>query len=64
MIDCSAAARTEAEPVPDLIRRWLPTGHIAHIHLNDPNRRGPGEGRAAEQGNEFAPSHGFSEDFR
>jgi D-psicose/D-tagatose/L-ribulose 3-epimerase len=44
MIDCSAAARTETEPVPDLIRRWLPTGLVAHIHLNDPNRRGPGEG--------------------
>jgi D-psicose/D-tagatose/L-ribulose 3-epimerase len=44
MIDCSAAACTETEPVPDLIRRWLPTGLVAHIHLNDPNRRGPGEG--------------------
>ncbi len=50
MIDCSAAARTEAEPVPDLIRRWLPTGTIAHIHFNDPNRRGPGEGEL-----KFAP---------
>ena len=27
-----------------------PTGLIAHIHLNDPNRRGPGEGDLA-----FAP---------
>jgi sugar phosphate isomerase/epimerase len=44
MIDCSAAARTETEAVPGLIRRWLPTGLLAHIHLNDPNRRGPGEG--------------------
>jgi D-psicose/D-tagatose/L-ribulose 3-epimerase len=45
MIDCSAAARGgEIEPVPDLMRKWLPTGLIAHVHLNDPNRRGPGEG--------------------
>lgn len=44
MIDCSAAARAEAEDIPAAIRRWLPTGLIAHVHLNDPNRRGPGEG--------------------
>jgi D-psicose/D-tagatose/L-ribulose 3-epimerase len=50
MIDCSAAARTETDPIPDLLRRWVPTGHIAHVHFNDPNRRGPGEGKLA-----FAP---------
>jgi D-psicose/D-tagatose/L-ribulose 3-epimerase len=50
MIDCSAAGRAEAQAIPDLIRQWLPTGLIAHIHLNDPNRRGPGEGDLA-----FAP---------
>jgi D-psicose/D-tagatose/L-ribulose 3-epimerase len=44
MIDCSAAGQAEAEPVDALVRRWLPTGLIAHIHFNDPNRRGPGEG--------------------
>jgi sugar phosphate isomerase/epimerase len=44
MIDCSAAARTEAQAIPDLIRGWISTGLIGHIHLNDPNRRGPGEG--------------------
>ncbi len=45
MIDTSAASAREAEPVADLIRRWMPTGHIAHVQLNDANRRGPGEGR-------------------
>lgn len=44
MIDCSAAGRMEQESVADLIRRWMPSGLIAHMHFNDPNRRGPGEG--------------------
>lgn len=44
MIDCSAAGLDETESVPDLIDRWLPTGLIAHIQFNDPNRRGPGQG--------------------
>jgi D-psicose/D-tagatose/L-ribulose 3-epimerase len=44
MIDCSSAALTESESLPDLIRRWIPTGLIAHVHFNDPNRQGPGDG--------------------
>ena len=44
MIDCSAAGATEAQPVPELIDTWLPTGLIAHVQVNDPNRRAPGQG--------------------
>jgi D-psicose/D-tagatose/L-ribulose 3-epimerase len=43
MIDCSSEGRMKTD-VPDLIRRWVPTGLIAHIHFNDPNRQGPGDG--------------------
>ena len=50
MIDCSAAGLTETDSVPELIDRWLPTGLIAHIQVNDPNRRGPGQGEM-----KFAP---------
>jgi sugar phosphate isomerase/epimerase len=44
MIDCSAAGDTEVQSVPELIDRWLPTGLIAHVQANDPNRRAPGQG--------------------
>jgi len=44
MIDCSAAGLAETDSVPALIDRWLPTGLIAHVQVNDPNRRGPGQG--------------------
>lgn len=50
MIDCSAAALSEAEPPAALIDRWLPSGMIAHVQVNDRNRRGPGQGE-----DRFAP---------
>jgi D-psicose/D-tagatose/L-ribulose 3-epimerase len=50
MIDCSAAGLTETDTIPSLIDRWLPTGLIAHLQVNDPNRRGPGQGEM-----KFAP---------
>jgi len=50
MIDCAAAGRMEQAPLAAVIDRWLPTGRIAHVQVNDPNRRGPGEGELA-----FAP---------
>lgn len=44
MIDCKAARGAESEDVPELLERWLPTGLVAHVHLNDTNRRAPGQG--------------------
>ncbi len=43
MVDCSAAALEEGD-VAALLDRWLPGDLIAHVQVNDPNRRGPGEG--------------------
>jgi D-psicose/D-tagatose/L-ribulose 3-epimerase len=50
MLDVCAAGTGEAEPVAALLDRWLPTGLLAHVHLNDRNRRAPGQG-----GDRFAP---------
>lgn len=44
MIDCSAAGQVEIKPIETLMRKWMPSGHIAHVQVNDPNRRGPGQG--------------------
>lgn len=43
MIDISAAGQEEGD-VAGLIRQWVPTGMIAHIHANDSNRGAPGMG--------------------
>ena len=44
MIDTLAASLEEKEPVADAVRRWMPTGLMAHVQFNDRNRRGPGQG--------------------
>ena len=44
MLDASAAMRVEADPPAVLARRWLPSGRIGHVHLNDTSRQGPGQG--------------------
>jgi len=44
MLDTSSAGLAEAVPIADLIDQFFPSGHIAHVQLNDPNRRGPGQG--------------------
>jgi sugar phosphate isomerase/epimerase len=43
MIDCYAAA-SNGEDIPALLERWTPQGAIHHVHFNDDNKRGPGEG--------------------
>ena len=44
MLDCCAAARADHDTIPALLARWLPTGLLAHIQVNDANLRGPGQG--------------------
>jgi sugar phosphate isomerase/epimerase len=44
MLDTSSAGLTETQSVVELIDRHLPAGHLAHVQLNDPNRRAPGQG--------------------
>lgn len=44
MIDTLAAGREEKEPVAEAIRRWMPTGLVAHVQFNDRSKRGPGQG--------------------
>jgi sugar phosphate isomerase/epimerase len=43
MVDCYAAA-SNGEDIPALLRRWIPAGAVKHIHFNDIDKRGPGEG--------------------
>lgn len=63
MLDCSAAGRMETAPLPALVDQWLPNGMIAHVQVNDRNRRGPGQGEQR-----FAPlfaaltRHGYAGD--
>lgn len=44
MLDTSSAGLSETQSLADLIDRWLPTGLMAHVQVNDRNRRGPGQG--------------------
>jgi len=44
MLDCCSASESESEAVVAVLDRWLPTGKIAHLHANDANKRGPGQG--------------------
>ncbi|NKC32728.1 sugar phosphate isomerase/epimerase family protein [Falsiroseomonas selenitidurans] len=44
MLDVSAAGNGEEDSAATLLRRHIPGGQIAHVHLNDRNRRAPGQG--------------------
>ncbi len=44
MLDASAASQAETEPIAQVLARHLATGDIAHVQVNDRNRRGPGQG--------------------
>lgn len=50
MIDTSSAGVSEPVSVADTIRKYWPSGKIAHIQINDTNLRAPGQGS-----NEFTP---------
>ncbi len=49
MLDVSAASHSETEPVHEVLRRFLASGHIAHVQVNDANRRGPGQGETDQR---------------
>lgn len=49
MLDVSAASHNEIEPVHAVLRRFLTSGHIAHVQVNDRNRRGPGQGETDQR---------------
>ena len=50
MLDTNHASHMEGAPLAAVIDKWLPTGKIGHVQINDPNRRGPGQGEV-----KFAP---------
>lgn len=50
MIDTCAAAACETEPVAAVVERWVPTGLIGHVQINDSTGLAPGQG-----GDDFSP---------
>ena len=50
MVDCAAARTGGDNAIEELIDRWLPAGMMAHIQVNDRDRRAAGQGS-----DQFAP---------
>ena len=50
MLDTNHASHMEGAPLAEVIDKWLPTGKIGHVQINDPNLQGPGQGEV-----KFAP---------
>ncbi len=48
--DCRSASTTEDAPLPQALSTVLGSGNLGHVHINDPNGRGPGFGEL-----EFSP---------
>lgn len=44
LFDLSAVSSAETEAPAVVLARGLASGHVAHVQLNDHNRRGPGQG--------------------
>ena len=63
MLDTKSASLSESLPPAALVAKWMPTGLVRHVQLNDRNRRAPGQG-----GDRFAPvlaalvGHGYEGD--
>ena len=50
MLDCRSIHASAGSELPAVLKRTLATGKLKHVHVNDPNGRGPGFG-----GLQFAP---------
>ncbi len=44
MLDCRSIHASAGPELPEVLRRALATGRLRHVHVNDPNGRGPGFG--------------------
>jgi D-psicose/D-tagatose/L-ribulose 3-epimerase len=47
MFDASAASHSEHSAISEVLKHYLMSGHVAHVQVNDKNRRGPGQGDTA-----------------